>query len=182
MTDYTNRIEMPTPAQEKEFEKFVNEIINTPLQIPELPKLGNISFTYKSIIPNIKSYIKKVIFNDPATIIFWTDDTKTVVKAENEPFDPEKGMAMAIAKKVLGNKGNYFETFKKHLPGDTKPAEENPISKAATISVERRVNREPVQAAYFALLRPQIINNAKKADYEDAVLQAYNFLSKALED
>lgn len=60
--------------------------------------------------------IKNVIFNDPATIIFWTDGTKTVVKAENEPFDPEKGLAMAMSKKFLGNKGNYFNEFKKWLP------------------------------------------------------------------
>lgn len=56
--------------------------------------------------------IKKVIFNNPATIVFWADDTKTVVKAENEEFDPEKGRAMAIAKKALGNKGNYFNKIK----------------------------------------------------------------------
>ena len=62
-----------------------------------------------------KPDIKDVIFNDPATIVFWSDGTKTVVKAENEPFDREKGLAMAIAKKHLGNKGNYFEVFKKYL-------------------------------------------------------------------
>lgn len=60
--------------------------------------------------------IKNVVFNPPATIVFWTDNSKTVVKAENEIFDPEKGLAMAIAKKALGNKGNYYETFKKWLP------------------------------------------------------------------
>lgn len=57
--------------------------------------------------------IKKVIFNDPATIVFWMDGTKTVVKAENESFDPEKGLAMAITKKAFGNKGNYFNEIKK---------------------------------------------------------------------
>ena len=62
--------------------------------------------------------IRDVIFNDPATIVFWTDGTKTVVKAENEPYDREKGLAMAIAKKFLGNKGNYFETFKKYIKED----------------------------------------------------------------
>lgn len=62
--------------------------------------------------------IKDVIFNDPATIVFWNDGTKTVVKAENEPFDREKGLAMAISKKHLGNKGNYFETFKKFIKED----------------------------------------------------------------
>ena len=58
--------------------------------------------------------IKNVIFNDPATIVFWSDGTKTVVKTQNnEKFDPEKGLAMAIAKKALGNKGNYFNEIKK---------------------------------------------------------------------
>ena len=64
--------------------------------------------------------IKNVIFNDPATIVFWNDGTKTIVKAENEPFDPEKGLAMAISKKVLGNQGNYYEIFKKWLPKEDK--------------------------------------------------------------
>lgn len=60
--------------------------------------------------------IKNVIFNDPATIVLWTDGTKTVVKAKNEAFDPEKGLAMAISKKALGNKGNYYNVFTKWLP------------------------------------------------------------------
>lgn len=60
--------------------------------------------------------IKNVIFNPPATIVFWRDGTKTVVKAKNEDFDPEKGLAMAISKKMLGNNGNYYEVFKKWLP------------------------------------------------------------------
>ena len=46
----------------------------------------------------------------------WTDGTKTVVKCENEAYDPEKGMAMCLAKRFLGNKGNYYEAFKKWLP------------------------------------------------------------------
>jgi hypothetical protein len=57
--------------------------------------------------------IKNVIFNPPATIIMWADGTKTVVKAVNEDYDPEKGLAMAITKKALGNKGNYFNDIKK---------------------------------------------------------------------
>lgn len=60
--------------------------------------------------------IVKVIFNDPATIVFWGDGTKTVVKAMNEPFDPEKGLAMAIAKYHFGNEGNYYNVFKQWLP------------------------------------------------------------------
>lgn len=65
--------------------------------------------------------ITKVIFNDPATIVMWKDGTKTVVKAgEGEIFDPEKGLAMAISKKALGNKGSYYDIFKKWLPEEKK--------------------------------------------------------------
>ena len=63
-----------------------------------------------------KGFIKNVIYNDPATIVFWSDGTKTVVKAEDEPFDPEKGLAMAIAKKHFGNEGNYYDSFREWLP------------------------------------------------------------------
>lgn len=59
--------------------------------------------------------IENVIFNPPATIVFWSDKTKTVVKCdyEYEAYDPEKGIAMAIAKKLMGdNKGHYYELFK----------------------------------------------------------------------
>lgn len=54
-----------------------------------------------SYIPEIKN----VAFNPPLTVVIWGDDTKTFVKcSEDENYDPEKGLAMAIAKKALGNK------------------------------------------------------------------------------
>jgi hypothetical protein len=59
--------------------------------------------------------IKDVIFNDPATIVFWADGTKTVVQARDEKFDPEKGLAMAISKKAMGNTRDYYIPFKKWL-------------------------------------------------------------------
>lgn len=62
-----------------------------------------------------KLYAKEVIFNDPATIVIWADGSKTVVKANDEKFDPEKGLAMAISKKVLGNKHDYYDIFKKYV-------------------------------------------------------------------
>lgn len=78
------------------------------------------SFQNEEGTMNISNKIKKVIFNDPATIIIWTDNTKTIVKAVNEPYDPEKGMAMAIAKRVLGDKGNFNNVFKKWLEAGDK--------------------------------------------------------------
>lgn len=65
--------------------------------------------------------IKKVIFNPPATIVIWADGKKTVVKAHNEPFDPEKGLAMAISNHILSlagvNPHSFFrEKVKQYTP------------------------------------------------------------------
>lgn len=56
--------------------------------------------------------IKDIIINDPATIILWKDGTKTIVKCQpDDTFDPEKGIAMAILKKLYGNGGFYKDVF-----------------------------------------------------------------------
>ena len=48
------------------------------------------------------SEIKDVRFNGPATIIFWGDNTKTVVKRISEDVDdPVVGFLMAVNKKLL---------------------------------------------------------------------------------
>ena len=61
-----------------------------------------------------KHEIKKVIFNGPATVVYWGDGTKTVVKcSKDDEFDPEKGLAMAIAKKFFGNENGYSKNIKK---------------------------------------------------------------------
>lgn len=61
--------------------------------------------------------IDRVIFNNPATIVIWKDGTKTVVKCqENDTYSEEIGLAMCIAKKYLGNSGNFNEVFKKWIP------------------------------------------------------------------
>ena len=71
--------------------------------------------------------IKNAIFAPPATIVYWSDGSKTVVKcSEKDVFDPEKGLAMAIAKRCGGNKGNYYKEIQnwveksgKKYPGKT---------------------------------------------------------------
>lgn len=66
-----------------------------------------------------KEDIEKVIFNDPATIVYWNDGTKTVVKCQDDDvYDKEKGLAMCVAKKFFGNKGNFNKVFKKYIGED----------------------------------------------------------------
>lgn len=75
-----------------------------------LDKVNNTKLT-----PTIDIYdkIKDVKFANPATIVFWKDGTKTVVKAQgDEEYIPEVGLAMCICKKVMGNTRDYYRVFK----------------------------------------------------------------------
>ena len=48
--------------------------------------------------------IVNVIFNGPATIVFWRDGTKTVVKCtKGDTFSEDAGVALCIAKKMMGD-------------------------------------------------------------------------------
>ena len=47
--------------------------------------------------------VKKVIFNEPATIVFWGDGSKTVVKcAKGDKFNRYNGFCAALAKRIYG--------------------------------------------------------------------------------
>ena len=108
-------------------ERYINSMAHYGLLTQAIPKV-TIPFQPTPVVT--KSYttlIKKVIFNPPATIVIWNDDTKTVVKAqEDEPYDPEKGMAMCMAKRMYGDKGSYYDIFSKWLKTYTPegPADE----------------------------------------------------------
>lgn len=75
---------------------------------------------------NVKLFpeIKQVIFNGPATVVIWSDDVKTVVKCqEGDIFDREKGISMAICKRLYGNESNFNNLIKKWTEPKTKRAE-----------------------------------------------------------
>lgn len=63
------------------------------------PIIGTTSFTW-DMLPSIgikRRKRMKVIFNDPATILF-VDGEKFVVKCHEEKFDEEKAVAIALLK------------------------------------------------------------------------------------
>lgn len=85
--------------------------------------------------------ITNVKFNPPATIVFWSDGTKTVVKAQDgEPFDPEKGLAMAMVKKYLGNKGNYFNEISKWVDKYVDPKDPLGVGNKIVEGFEKAMN------------------------------------------
>ena len=63
---------------------------------------------------NLENEISSVTFNDPATIVFWKDGTKTVTKCrKGDTFNKETGLAMCIIRKLCNNR-NYNSVFKKY--------------------------------------------------------------------
>lgn len=99
-----------------------NKMYNLNKMKEEINKMYGLNKMKANIM--LTSSIVNVIYNDPATIVFWSDGTKTIVKCEGEAFDPEKGLAMAIAKYYIGTsvtKGDYYDIFRKWLPKQEAP-------------------------------------------------------------
>lgn len=80
--------------------------------------------------------IEKIIYNNPATIVWFADGEKVVVKAYNEEFDKEKGVAMAIARKLYSRS----EFIKLVESGETQQKLEKIFEKTAKQDFE--MNRE----------------------------------------
>jgi hypothetical protein len=88
--DWGDIIEDSKEAPEKESPKKPN-----PKYVP--------SFSQPYTTPKLDPQPKKIIFNNPATIVFWNDGSKTVVKAmDGDNFDPERGYLQAYFEKTSG--------------------------------------------------------------------------------
>ena len=63
---------------------------------------------YNIYAKNVVATIDHVVFNGPATIIFWQDGTKTVLKChEGDEYSAVTGFALCMLKGVLGNQGYH---------------------------------------------------------------------------
>lgn len=81
----------------------------------EITVMANVNFNV--LESRVKTDIERVIFKNPATVVFWKDGTKTVVKCQpGDIYSEETGLALCIAKKYLGNKSNFNNVFKKWIP------------------------------------------------------------------
>ena len=81
----------------------------------------NTSYTYALKANNIsKSDIKQVIYNNPATIVYFEDGSKVVVKTmKGDEFNEEVGLAMAVMKKMFGS-STAFKKFARKWIIETK--------------------------------------------------------------
>lgn len=88
--------------------------------------IGYLSDWYKFKKVDNDEIISRVIFKNPATIILWADGTKTVAKTHgDDAFEPEKGFAVACAKKLFGNGDVFRREFAKWAPIGKAEAEPN---------------------------------------------------------
>lgn len=140
--------------------------------------------------PHLKKYkptlpeIDRVIFNNPATIVFWKDGTKTIVQVKkDEPFDPEKGLAMAMVKKALGNKGNYYNVIRDALAKQPIPHSEvchEDLLKDAYHCLEQCDTG--VNVAYSKLCSVLQNKKATKADLLKAIESAVGSLGELVDE
>ena len=75
---------------------------------PYMEQISKVATEHLTNRRRVTTEIKKVIFNNPATIVIWADGTKTVVKRQKgDRYDKEKGLAMAFVKRTMGLKEFY---------------------------------------------------------------------------
>lgn len=94
-------------------DKLLDDVILNGFGVPVKSNKSTPSTT----MPNIVD----VIYNEPSTIVFWDDGTKTVVKCgKHDKYTGEHGLVMAIVKKLYGNNGRYYDIIRKWLPEDER--------------------------------------------------------------
>lgn len=75
--------------------------------VPKRPSLMDrlLSVNGSNSAVHVYPIAKKVVYNDPATVVFWGDGTKTVVKAhDGDRYDERFGLLMALLRKARDNK------------------------------------------------------------------------------
>lgn len=77
----------------------------------------------------------KIIYNPPATIVFWTDGTKTVVKCcEEDEYNEYYGFLCALGKKMFGTNSHLKklidEKAERHYPEDEFSKQIEQLSKS----------------------------------------------------
>lgn len=118
----------------------------------------------------LNKIIKKVIFNPPATIVYWYGGEKTVVKcSKDECFDPEKGLAMAFMKYFFNNHGYYNDVMKKF----TKPYYEKCMKEIIGMahsgdSIGYGEFTVKEIAEYFGVSKDTVRRDIKRGCYPDA--------------
>lgn len=105
---YRRALCCPNVIEEKE-EKLMKDSVNAIDTVFDLIKEQLTEYAQENCV-------KKIIRNGPATIVFWDDGTKTIVKrAKGTKDDIYMAFCSAFAKKMLGSNSRIQRIIKKNL-------------------------------------------------------------------
>ena len=114
-----------TPKELAPVQDEVTNYLETDIMITAELAKQQLNSIYGVLKFNNLPTIKKVHFSGPMTVVIWEDGTKTLVKcSENDFFDCEKGLAMAIVKKMYGNDNSFHKIFNKWIPEESDHKDE----------------------------------------------------------
>lgn len=110
------------------FENIIEAYVDYERNLAAIKKLSDLACDLC-----VELYPEKIIYNGPATIVFWKDGTKTVVKAMNGvDANPYHGFTAALAKKIYGSSSKVNKIVDKYAPEDRTSTE--PIRKEDILS------------------------------------------------
>lgn len=106
-------------------------------------KIGNMKDIVMKESKDIK--ICKVIFSGPATIVFWNDGSKTVVKCtKGDQLNYEMGIAMCALKKLFGDSYlDFKKDLKKWTPEEKKEPEVKPWHIIVNTEDSKKIAKKP---------------------------------------
>lgn len=106
-------------VEEKNIDHYTEEILKKLIgAINKQSRIDNSFGSYYEDDSGNVTYIKEVIYNDPAVVVLWNDGTKTVSKCDyGDNFNPEFGLILCVLKKVVGN-GQVAKLLMNWIPDD----------------------------------------------------------------
>ena len=125
----------PTYIPEYRIEMVQERIIDWKEERDEKELAGpKLKFTEKKFdVPSAPQYInldvERVIFNDPATIVFWGDGSKTVVKCtKGQKFNKYYGFCAAVTKHIFENNSQVNKLVNSGFEEGVKILDSKPLN------------------------------------------------------
>lgn len=119
--DMANAVETEKLTREHESMKNINCLCTTaiarrPMVRYDKYNIGMVDKGTRNLRVISELAVKKIISNGPATIVFWNDGTKTIVKRDNyDEDDLYDAVANALAKKIFGSTSKFHKTIDKKI-------------------------------------------------------------------
>lgn len=112
--------------------KMMKEREGTPFPIPLIECI------------NVKGKLRPyIVFNGAATIVFWVDGTKTVVKCkEGTEYNAEEGLRWCIIKKLLGDSPEFWNFIKGAVPEDKADKNKYSVWAKKMIAQAKHINKD----------------------------------------